>query len=264
MLTTELLKQVVPIGPVGDVLDFSGSEKGIFQSEDTQRHALGRRLLTWDGKVFRYAKAGASATVAGSLVETAAVGGAVTTDQEDCAVATASAVGDKFAYATIKTTTQPKDQFAEGFFCVVGSAANGGGHMYRILTHEAGADTESVKFTLAEAVRVAITTSAVARLLGNPYKDVLTSAASGSAVGGICGLSVYPITATEFGWIQTWGLANALVEGAVAVGTLLQRATTDAGALIADNGILAFEAIATSLATIDDTDQGPVFLKIDA
>lgn len=38
-------------------MDFSGtSEYGVYAVETTQRHAFGRRTLTWDGRVFKYSK----------------------------------------------------------------------------------------------------------------------------------------------------------------------------------------------------------------
>ena len=53
-----------PLSPGALPMDFSGStEYGYLTAEATQKHAIGRLCETWDGKRFRYSKAGTVALV---------------------------------------------------------------------------------------------------------------------------------------------------------------------------------------------------------
>ena len=50
-----------PFGPQGGPIDFTGNNNlGIYNISDIQRYVLGARFLTWDGKVYKYSKAGAT------------------------------------------------------------------------------------------------------------------------------------------------------------------------------------------------------------
>lgn len=64
-------KSMIP--PFGAPQDFSGSTNlnGIYVAEATQRYVLGTKYETWDGRVFRYAKAGGTALVQAYMTQTA-------------------------------------------------------------------------------------------------------------------------------------------------------------------------------------------------
>ena len=112
--------------------DLAGEpEQGILDMSLTQKYPLGCRFAKNDGRVFRYAKAGAANLVAGNLLSSAALNGALTTVQTDLTPA-AAAVGAYSVTAAIATTEQPKDTFKDGWMAVTdGDAANAMGDLYR-------------------------------------------------------------------------------------------------------------------------------------
>lgn len=244
--------------------------EGLFTESPTQLYHLGTRYQDEEGNVYYYAKAG-GALAAGTLIESAALGGAATTAQEDLAVATSSSAGDYFGYATILTTAQVGGLFNEGYYIVgAGTAGQGRGQIYKIKNDDtaegvAGALTVgSHKFTFYRPCRTAITAgSAVVRLIVNPYKNVTTAAST--PVGGALGIAPIAVTSGYYFWLQTYGVCSALTAGAMTVGTAVVRAVAVAGAVgpqIAGTSSVITEVVGYALATIDDTDNGPIMLTI--
>ena len=76
---------------------------------------------------------------------------------------------------------------------------------------------------------------------------------------GVAGIAV---PASSFFWLQTWGPVNALSAGAMTIGTEVVRAVAVAGAVGPFDGAVIVESVGYALATIDDTDNGPIFLQI--
>ena len=235
----------------------------IYSTDETQNYDLGTRLVTPDGRAFRYAQAGAAALTTGALIQQAVLAGATTTAQEDLAVATSGVIGNDFGYATILTTAQAADAFRDGYYCIAtGSQAQGRGAMYRIDSHGPLA-VESSKIPFRdETLRTAtLAGTSTVRLIANPYKSVIqapVTTVSGSALGVVH----IAVPATEFFWLQTWGPVTALCAGAMTIGTAVVRAVAVAGAVGPDDGAVIVETVGYALATVDDTDDGPIMLMI--
>lgn len=247
-------------------IDGSDAEpkQGVFEESETQKHTLGTRLVLPDGRAFRYAQAGTVALVAGNILTSAAIGGATTTAQTNLAVATSSAIGDNFGYATIVTTTQPADTFREGYYCIeAGTAAQGRGQMYKLGSHGAlTAASQKLLFADGEVCRTAITAaSATVRLVANPYARVIQAAAT-TLTGGVVGGAHIAVTASYFFWLQTWGPFNALVNATLTVGRSLLNGVAIAGAVTLDTAALDDQVVGYSFASVADTENGPVFLTL--
>lgn len=238
--------------------------KGIPQQDymdisETQKYPLGTRYARYDGRVFRYAQAASVALVCGNLIQSAALGGALTTVQHDLTPA-AAAAGTYVVTVTIATTDQAANTFADGWLAVTdGDAAAAMGDLYLIKSHPASSTTMAI--TLYEPLIRAITTSSRISLLANIYKDVIQAPASPSGLAiGVCPTVV---TADYYFWLQTWGIANVLVDSAIAMGLDVVRGISTAGAVDDVESTTAHEArIGQSGLVTDDTDTGFVYLQI--
>jgi len=232
--------------------------QGILDMSAVQNYPLGTRFAKYDGRVFRYAKAGGT-LVAGNLIQSATLGGATTTVQHDLTPA-AAAAGTYAVTAAIKTTEQPADTFKDGWMAVTdGDAANAMGDLYLIKSHPLSAT--NIILTLHEPLKRAITTDSRISLLGNIYKDVIQApktTASGLAVG------VCPTVVTDdyYFWLQTWGIANVLAKTALVAGQNVQRDVVEAGSVGKVVVTLWAENIGMSGWATDTTDSGFVFLTI--
>lgn len=234
--------------PAQDVLDIS----------KTQKYPLGCRYQDVYGRVFRYAKAGGVALVAGNLIQSAALGGAKTTVQTNLTPAVA-VVGAYEVTAAIDTTEQPKDTFKDGWMAVTSpDAANSMGDMYPIKGHVLSAT--NIVLELYKPLKRAITVTSRIALLGNIYKDIIQCATTPTGV--VIGVCPTVVTADYYCWLQTWGIANVLVGSTTAAG-LEMVAGPQAGEVDDLVTTTAHEiCIGHAPIAITDTDTGFVFLKI--
>ena len=190
-----------------------------------QRQKLGTRGTTPDGRVFYYAKNGASAiTTAGMIVD---AGTALTVNAHDMDVPATAAhsVGDTTISLEVPTTDLTKNQYADGY--LIFNDGPGEGEVYRIKSnpaHDASDDNTAI-FTLDEpdGIRTALTTSSLAGLIVNPYAAVKIIDGDGTMETGALGVTTIPMTASYYGWIQTAGIGSVAVGAAVVpVGDALQ------------------------------------------
>jgi len=241
--------------------DVAQPKSDIYTPTSAQKYRLGTRLAKADGRVFRYAQANAStALVAGDLIQSKA-SGAIATEQQDLTIATASAVGDDFGYATILTdTTTTKDYFADGWYIVSdGTAAQGCGQIYQIKSHPAAA-AASCKFTFYDKIKVLISTSAKAGLIINPYKLVIQ--APTTETGFAVGVALTAVTVSYYFWLQTWGPCNMLIKTALTPGLQVVSDNSAAGSGGVSSGAEPEVCIGYAMQTCDTTDNGLVYLMI--
>lgn len=231
-----------------------------WEESATQKYALGCTYKTDDGRVFKYALAGATALAAGELQQAALYGGAVGTVQHDL-TPSAAVIGATTVYATTVTDTTPANQFADGWMCVTdGGAAIGQGEMYKIVSHTGGA-AGLLRFDLNRPLVTAWTASTRVSILGNIYKSVIQTPITTPT--GICvGVPIIPVTAAYYCWLQTWGICNVLIKTALTMGTNVLLDVAAAGSAGVDDGALINTVVGAATVVVDTTDSGPIFLKI--
>lgn len=230
----------------------------IFEYGTTQQFPLGTRYDR-KGRIFHYCKAGLAALVAGNLIQSAVNGGS-TTYQHDL-TPSATAIGQDTVSVTTVTDTLTKDQFAGGYFAITdGDAAAGMGDMYEIKSHPAGA-AGAIVFTLTEPLRRAITAASRITIIKNLY-DAVIQAPITTPTGVIVGVAPAPIPISNYGWLQTWGIANVLILTATTMGTSVIRDVIAAGSAGIFDGALATEPIGYAGWVTDTTDSGLVYLRI--
>lgn len=194
-----------------------------FSSSATQVHELGRRAVTKDGRVFRYAVAAAD-TVAGNIQQSAAP-----IPNHLARTAPIVAVGATSFTFTPAGTGGAANLYAEGFLQV--DTTPGNGYTYQVSGHNT--ITSSVAFTVnllpSDPIQVALTASSAVGLVHNPYKNTIIMPTTATAA--VCGCAGYIITGTQYGWLQTWGPASVLINGTPGVGIAVVISATTPGAV---------------------------------
>lgn len=221
----------------------------IFTSSSTQGTDLGAFATTGDGRGYRYVLAGGTALVAGKLQQSPAE----TTAWQNLGIAASSA--GSFTITTTSTVTVTANQLSGGFAAI--SVTPGVGYLYKIKSHPA-ATAAVVTLTLEDPIQVALTTSSKVDLIVNPYSSVIVNPATAS--GMPVGVAIYPVTASQYGWVQSQGVCNVLADGAITVGTSLSASNAVAGAVEPAAGVQAL--IGTAITGISDTEYGMVNLNI--
>jgi len=183
---------------------------------------LGEKIYTADGRAFRYAKAGDTTLVAGSLLQSPVED----TGVQSLLVA-AAAIGAT-SVTTTDTVTVTANQFAGGFVVVTGEGGTGTGWQYRIKSHPA-ASAATVTLTLEDPIQVALTATTQIDIVKSIYDGVIINPTT--ATGAIVGVAMNEITANQYGWIQVDGVATLSQEGTTGVGDNVVASNATAGAV---------------------------------
>lgn len=210
--------------------DPTGAGQPLYTSSAQPFHGLGERMVTPDGRVFRYARAGALDLVPGSLCQMAAqIAG-----HQGLVVAAAS-VGATSISVTLGGTAATLNQYAGGLAIVTVGA--GLGQALAISGHEAQANGAGVLvLTLSDAVRVALTGTTRIDLVPNAYNGLIISPTTLTAIP--VGVPPAAIVANEYGWVQRSGPAAVLTAGANAVGGVVGAPGSVAGAVVVGTAAL--------------------------
>lgn len=210
----------IAINMFGGEIEAPGQD--MFVSSATQVHPLGTRYRAKDGRVYFYGSAGASDTVAGSLYQ-----GPAPIPNHLANTPPAVAIGaTQFVY-TPGATAGAANLYAEGFMQV--DTTPGNGYTYSVSGHAAITSATAFTLNLNEPIQVALTTSSRVGLIHNPYKNAIIVPTT--STGPVIGISGYILTATQYGWIQTWGPASCLINGTPAVTAPVINSATTAGTL---------------------------------
>ncbi len=222
-------------------------------NESVPQAELGQRIYGDDGSEYVYVLAGAAALVVGSLYQERAE------DTGDQALAVAATAIGSYTITTTSTVTVTANQYQGGY--VVVSVTPGLANKYRIASHPA-ATAAAVTLTLEDPILVALTTSSRIDLTPNPYSGVIVQSVSGSLTGRPAGFAVAPVSANQYGWLQTWGPGAVLndANAAITVGQDLIPSATVAGAVrLATAGIPSVAVARTGIAA---SEVGSAFIRV--
>lgn len=184
----------------------------LLSNSSTQLMNLGTYAESQDGRGFRYAKVGATATVAGQLYQAAAVDATNLTPSGGLTPA-AAAIGA--TTVTISTsTTNAANVIAGGYMTV--AVTPGAGYTYRVKSNTVTAGAAGMVVELEDPLVVALTTTSRVSFAKSPYDGLLVmpTTISGAAVGVANSI----ISATYFGWVQTHGVCSILNSAGTAIG----------------------------------------------
>jgi hypothetical protein len=229
----------------------------LWSSSATQRHQLGSRFVTSDGRVFRYCLAGAANLVVGNVIQASAQD---TAHQQ--LTPAAAAVGATSFTATLGASAAAANLYAEGWAII--DTAPGLGYAYPIKDHAAVLSSGVITLNLQRdsPVQVALTTSSRVSLQRNPYAGVIQSPVT-TLTGAVVGVCVYPITAAQYGWIQTHGPAAVLVAGTPGVGLAVVVPGTAAGCVVIDGAAAATKVVGSMMVTGVDGKVQAVLININ-
>lgn len=228
--------------------------RDLYSSSAERQQTLGQRGEDKLGRKFRYVRAGAVDLVAGNVLQSPARDVQFT----GLAVASAAAIGATTLSLTNGTTTTTADQFKGGLAVV--SESTGIGQVFVIAGNTVATSGAALTVTLEDSVRVALTISSKVTLYMNQYNGVIVSPTTrtGKTVGG----AIFPIVATQYGWIQTGGPGAALSDATVAaVGEALSPSTTTAGCVTKQVTLL--ESIGTAPILGVSAKVSPIYWTID-
>ena len=178
-----------------------------------QKHKLGTRAITPDGRVFYYAEASNTAIArGGNLVNGIA---AVAAHDMDLAAAAASAGAITFTTSTSLTVT--KEQYKDAYVYV--NDGPGEGEIYRVKSNTAVSSATGLSITIDEpdGIATAFTTDTKFGLMYSPYKDIHIVDGNGTPTTGVVGVTTAPVTADYFCWVQTSGPAAVLIGAQVGI-----------------------------------------------
>jgi hypothetical protein len=183
-------------------------------------YPLGTRMVSQDGRAWRYTEAGGTALVAGTVYQSEVPDAA----DDDLAVA-AAAVGARSITITANAEAIVADEFNGGYMVVQDDA--GEGRVYLVEDTPAASASTAFSLLLAHGVEVALTTSSTVLLLKHPYKDVIIHPAPPTAP--VVGVAASATTDAQFGWLQTHGMASVLTEGSVVIGQHVRASEDGSG-----------------------------------
>lgn len=214
----------------------------VYKTESNPSTSLGAKVMTQDGRFFRYAKAGASDLVIGNLIQAPAE----VTNFKDMAVQAAAAIGATTIAVTLGGTSTTAGQFNQGFLVV--SVTPGIGFISRIQTHDVATNGTTCNFTVEDPIPAALTTSSKVSVVKNPYDSVIQMPTTHS--GAAAGAAVSVIKASTYGWLQVEGVGAALSDATVtAAATMgLSASVTTAGCVT--KLVTADAQVAESLYTV--------------
>ncbi len=181
---------------------------GVKVATEAQEFTLGTVLKLNDGRVFRYAKAGAVALAAGKLTQ----GVAPTAHHVNIATGVAVAVGaTEFTVDTTLSTATTKNEYEEGILLI--NDEDGEGHSYAIKSNTASTKPTIV---LQEPIVKALAATSEFTLIRNPFRGSII--APTTLTGLLNGVPVCDVGAAEYYWSQVRGLTAALTHGTVVIG----------------------------------------------
>lgn len=226
----------------------------LYSSSATQAHQFGEKMSGPGSAVYRYVKAGAADLVAGNWLQAPAQAA----NHQNLSVAAAS-IGATSITVTLGATAATANQYADGKAVV--TITPGLGQELNIVGHPAASSSGTLVLTLAEPLRVALTSSTRIDLCPNPYNGVIQSPVT-TLTGAPVGVAPYIITAAEYGWILVEGLAGALIAGTPGVGLAVVLPGTAAGAAVIDGAASATPIVGRMVSTGGDGECNGVFVTI--
>jgi hypothetical protein len=215
--------------------DLTGNDTnlGILTDDDTQRYAIGTLYETWDGKKFRYSKIGAANIAAGLMMQSAP-----DTAKHIAIAQTGHAHAAGVTTVTCLVTTG--GIAATETFAQLNAIAGGSVSWYTDGTPSSLVQTNEVissvmlsetviQLELATPLRRAVVVTEHVVITPNRYFKALVAIQT-TLTGRAVGVPNVPLTAGNFGWLQTKGPCTMQIDSGdtVTIGALAGVAATNA------------------------------------
>lgn len=232
-------------------------EQNIYQQSSVKLLPLGSELKYSDGRIFRYAQAGAVALVSGKLTQSAVFN----TDVENVNVASTLAVSDSATSVVIDAGGAIVAGVYEDGSLIVNDAT-GEGQYNKVKTNTVTSGAAELTITLYKPITQAITVDASqATLLHNAYKLVILSPTTKTAMSA--GVPVIDVSINYYFWLQVQGPAAVLTQGTPAAGLNVTGSNGTAGAVeLVNTTDIAQPVVGNMMSTGVDGEYNPVYLRL--
>ena len=243
----------------------------------TQKFPMGTVGRTLDGRSFRYAKNGAIALRAGSVVQGVAPQ-AWSAGGTSGPLALESGTTQTSTWRTLQlettfTTLVAKDYFKDGWLYVssTGHVASCGQMLHIKSSKAHTASSTLLELTIQDDQHLSVTLNTSDNsfsIMRNPYDSVIVVAQGAAPTADILGVPTMAITPSYYFWLQTWGLAPVEAGSAVtAYGSGVVYSTDAANTGIDDmytsTGILGQNSLGTLVTSAVAGAYAVVDLKIN-
>jgi len=243
---------------LSDIISIVGQD--LVTSTATQAHNLGSYAETVDGRGFRYVLVGATATVPGKVYQSVATLDATNYQPVGGLGVNAAVAAGGNTVVTSTSTTWTANALANGYLLT--DVTPGQGYVLGIKSNAATSAAAGGSITVDDTFPVALTTSSKFVVVPNPYNGivVMPTSPTGIPVGVATGTI---ITAAQYGWIQTHGVAGVLsgVATSVTSSVPVTNSAATAGSTIVATAVLP--ALGYAMHTFTATEYQFVFLTID-
>lgn len=235
--------------------------QGLFETSLVAKHRLGTVRWTEDGRKFVYAGITAAGVAAGTCVSKAAA-------PQLCTVAAADAAINLAGVRTVTYTltgTPTVNLYQDGILCVTAGA--GIGEAYKIKGNTADDVPASGRctFYLYDALQtLQVAANTTVSMWESSYSNLLLNpaVANGAATTQetVMGVTTRIIPASSYFWLQTWGLANLILDIDAAAGAeanemlVIPGTTAGSGLVIADTFVPGIQVLGYTLQSADLTD----------
>ena len=235
------------------------SGQDVASTSSTQQMPIGSYMETADGRGYRYALVGATATVPGKVYAAAVWTTSSLMPVGGLGLA-AAALGATQVTLT-DSLTIAANQLAGGYLFI--NITPDQGYTYLVASNTAVSGATGCVVTLADPiVGAALTTASKATIVKHPYDSIIVSP-GGASTGQPVGVATTVITAAQYGWIQTYGACAVLAGVATSIslpGVPVTPSASTAGSVIVSTAILPTIGWAMQLMTATEYDG--VFLTI--
>ena len=198
----------------------------VFSSSAVQRLPLGTRLEFGDGRVYRYAKMGATVGVAGNLYQAKAP----LANHNNRTATAAYAAGATSVALDVGATAASANDYAGGYLHWNDVAPEGHAHQIKTSAAAAGSDSLAVVLWETDALKAAATTSSEGTLTFNRWSAVIIHPSPPTAV--LAGVTPWAVTAAHYFWMQVRGPAAVLTQGTLVIGDFCVPSATVDGAVM--------------------------------
>lgn len=202
-----------------------------YEQTAVQEHPLGAIGPAENGDLYRYTKINSTASdlIAGNLQ--------VSLSREDnhqnVALSAAAAVGATSVAPTVGATAVDANEYDEGW--LIFNDVSPEGEWYQVTSHDASSGSEAVTVKISPTLQTAATTSSEVTLVRNVWNNPAISQLIAERPAGIPVVD-WDVSAANYGWLKTKGMAAALADGAITVGykVTISDATDGAVGLYSD------------------------------
>ena len=219
----------------------AGEYVDIFQVSQYPKYALGTRYDRQDGAIFRYAHFNSNialGTLCASCLTDASVGYVATNTcyapsstyqmPDEPSGVYPGAIGSRYLIIPSSADARTYDG---AYFHVV--AATGLGQQYRIRASSTTVGAKYVRLSLYDQIQTAVDATSVFAITGCKYACLVAASTTTNGNNNIAGIKVSGntySTGSQYGWIQTGGIATALCDAtSVTAGSVAQASTATAG-----------------------------------